>query len=139
MANYPFQLMTTRAAGMMIGDFDLLMGATALQYDLTLLSNNRQHFERIEGLRLVSMSHLLYIFREKWLSGGDVTDFAVTRICLRRYCWRGFDGVMCQRNAIKLQPHTTVLTRSSSLFCVLPAAGESIVQRHHLCDHDEGM
>ena len=44
-----------RALGMMIGDFDLLIGATALQYDLTLLSNNRQHFERIEGLRLVAM------------------------------------------------------------------------------------
>ncbi len=42
-----------RAAGMIIGDFDLLIGATALQYDLTLLTNNRQHFERIEGLRIV--------------------------------------------------------------------------------------
>ena len=38
-----------RTAGMMIGDFDLLIGATALQYDLTLLTNNRRHFERIEG------------------------------------------------------------------------------------------
>ena len=44
-----------RAAGMMIGDFDLLIGATALQYDLTLLTNNRQHFERIEGLRIESV------------------------------------------------------------------------------------
>jgi predicted nucleic acid-binding protein len=39
-----------RATGLIIGDFDLLIGATALQYDLTLLTNNRQHFERIEGL-----------------------------------------------------------------------------------------
>lgn len=39
---------------MIIGDFDLLIGATALHYDLTLLSNNR-HFERIGGLRLESL------------------------------------------------------------------------------------
>lgn len=44
-----------RAAGMMIGDVDLLIGATALQYDLTLLTNNRRHFERIEGLRIESL------------------------------------------------------------------------------------
>jgi tRNA(fMet)-specific endonuclease VapC len=44
-----------RAAGLLIGDFDLLIAATTLQYDLTLLSNNRQHFERVEGLRLESV------------------------------------------------------------------------------------
>jgi tRNA(fMet)-specific endonuclease VapC len=44
-----------RAAGMMIGDVDLLIGTTALQYDLTLLTNNRRHFERIEGLRIESL------------------------------------------------------------------------------------
>jgi len=38
-----------------IGDFDLLIGATALRHDLTLLSNNRRHFELIEGLRLLSL------------------------------------------------------------------------------------
>src|SRR4030095_1141832 len=43
-----------RAAGMMIGDMYLLIAATALQYDLTLLTNNRNHFERIEGLRIES-------------------------------------------------------------------------------------
>jgi len=43
-----------RAAGMMIGDMDLLIAATALQYSLTLLTNNRNHFERIEGLRIES-------------------------------------------------------------------------------------
>jgi tRNA(fMet)-specific endonuclease VapC len=41
-----------RAAGLMIGDCDLLIGATALRHNLTLLTNNRRHFERIEGLRL---------------------------------------------------------------------------------------
>jgi tRNA(fMet)-specific endonuclease VapC len=43
------------AAGLMIGDFDLLIAATALQYDLTLLTNNRRHFERIDGLRIESV------------------------------------------------------------------------------------
>ena len=44
-----------RAAGMLIGDMDLLIAATALQYDVTLLTNNRRHFERIEGLRIESL------------------------------------------------------------------------------------
>jgi predicted nucleic acid-binding protein len=43
-----------RAAGMLVGDLDLLIGATAMHYDLTLLSNNRRHFDRIEGLRIES-------------------------------------------------------------------------------------
>jgi tRNA(fMet)-specific endonuclease VapC len=44
-----------RAAGMLIGDFDLLIGATAVHYNLTLLTNNRNHFERIDGLQMESM------------------------------------------------------------------------------------
>ena len=44
-----------RAEGLLIGDTDLLIAATALQYNLTLLSNNRRHFERIEGLRIESV------------------------------------------------------------------------------------
>jgi tRNA(fMet)-specific endonuclease VapC len=44
-----------RAVGMIIGDIDLLIAATALQYDLTLLTNNRRHFERIDGLRIESV------------------------------------------------------------------------------------
>ncbi len=44
-----------RAAGLIIGDCDLLIGATALRHNLTLLTNNRRHFERIEGLRLESV------------------------------------------------------------------------------------
>ncbi len=43
-----------RAMNRLIGDVDLLIGATALSYDLILLTNNRRHFEMIEGLRLVS-------------------------------------------------------------------------------------
>ena len=44
-----------RAAGTLIGDFDLLIGATALRHDLTLLTNNRRHFERIYGLTILSV------------------------------------------------------------------------------------
>jgi tRNA(fMet)-specific endonuclease VapC len=40
-----------RAQGKTVGDFDLLIGATALQHDLTLLTNNRRHFEMIEGIK----------------------------------------------------------------------------------------
>ena len=44
-----------RAAGTPIGDFDLLIGATALRHGLTLLSNNRRHFERVQGLSILSV------------------------------------------------------------------------------------
>ena len=44
-----------RAAGTLIGDLDLLIGATALHHQLTLLTNNRSHFERIDGLRIESV------------------------------------------------------------------------------------
>ena len=37
-----------------IADFDLLIGVTALQHDLTLLTNNRRHFELVGGLRIES-------------------------------------------------------------------------------------
>lgn len=43
-----------RAAGTLIGDFDLLIGATALRHDLTLLSNNRRQFGRLPGLNVIS-------------------------------------------------------------------------------------
>jgi len=45
-----------RKEGRLIGDFDLLIGATALQHHCTLLTNNRRHFEAIEGLRIESIS-----------------------------------------------------------------------------------
>jgi predicted nucleic acid-binding protein len=43
-----------RKDGKLIGDLDLLIGATALQHNLTLLTNNRRHFELVEGLQLES-------------------------------------------------------------------------------------
>lgn len=44
-----------RAQGRLVADFDLIIGVTALQHNLTLLTNNRRHFENIEGLRLESL------------------------------------------------------------------------------------
>ena len=43
-----------RASNSLIGDTDLWIGATALRHDLTLLTNNRRHFERMQGLDIVS-------------------------------------------------------------------------------------
>ncbi len=43
-----------RAGGKLIPNFDLLIGATALRHDLVMLTNNLNHFERIEGLTIVS-------------------------------------------------------------------------------------
>ena len=44
-----------RARGTPIPDMDLLIGATALRHNLTLLTNNRRHFERLQGLRIISV------------------------------------------------------------------------------------
>lgn len=41
-----------RAKGQLIGDADLLIAATALEYDLTLLTQNLRHFNRIPDLKL---------------------------------------------------------------------------------------
>ena len=38
-----------------IADFDLLIGSTALQHNLMLLTNNRRDFDQIEGLEIVSI------------------------------------------------------------------------------------
>jgi tRNA(fMet)-specific endonuclease VapC len=41
-----------RVRGQLIGDMDLLIAATALTHQLTLLTRNVRHFERIVGLQL---------------------------------------------------------------------------------------
>lgn len=45
-----------RRAGRMIAEFDLLIAATCLRHNLTLLSNNRRHFEAVDGLEIISIS-----------------------------------------------------------------------------------
>jgi len=41
-----------RRRGEIISDFDILIGATALFYDLTVLTYNKRHFKRIPDLKL---------------------------------------------------------------------------------------
>ena len=44
-----------RTEGIVIGDFDILIGATAIRHGLTLLTNNRRHFTRLRGLEMISV------------------------------------------------------------------------------------
>jgi tRNA(fMet)-specific endonuclease VapC len=44
-----------RRAGSLISDLDMLIAATALRHHLTLLTNNRRHFERVDGLAIISI------------------------------------------------------------------------------------
>jgi len=39
----------------MISDFDLLIASTCLYHNLTLLTNNRRHYEMVEGLNIFSL------------------------------------------------------------------------------------
>ena len=43
-----------RQRNLLIGDVDLLIAATCLHHNLTLLTTNRRHFQRIPGLRIIS-------------------------------------------------------------------------------------
>lgn len=45
-----------RRQGTMVGDFDLLIASTCLRHDLGIGTNNRRHFEMVEGLRIVAAS-----------------------------------------------------------------------------------
>jgi tRNA(fMet)-specific endonuclease VapC len=44
-----------RRTNHLIGDMDLLIGVTCLHRDLTLLTPNPRHFERLAGLHVVSV------------------------------------------------------------------------------------
>jgi tRNA(fMet)-specific endonuclease VapC len=41
-----------RRRGGLISDFDIIIAATALHYDLTVLTFNVRHFQRIPDLRI---------------------------------------------------------------------------------------
>jgi predicted nucleic acid-binding protein len=47
-----------RMEGRLIGDFDILIAATALVGGMELGTNNQQHFGRIEGLQIVDYTAL---------------------------------------------------------------------------------
>ena|SRR5437867_12918655 len=44
-----------RAQRKTVADFDLMIGATALRHKMMLLTNNRRHFEMIDGLQMESL------------------------------------------------------------------------------------
>lgn len=45
-----------RAQGQLIGDADILIAATALEHDLVLVTQNLNHFRRINDLRIYQHS-----------------------------------------------------------------------------------
>jgi predicted nucleic acid-binding protein len=45
-----------RSRGQHIGDLDTLIAATALHHDLTLITHNTRHFERITDLKIYRVS-----------------------------------------------------------------------------------
>ena len=51
-AGAPVVVGRPRAAGKTVGDLDLLIGGAAFRHRLTVLTNNRRHFELIEGIQL---------------------------------------------------------------------------------------
>jgi tRNA(fMet)-specific endonuclease VapC len=52
MKRYAWIRATLHNSGRLIPDFDIIIGATCIVHDLTLVTRNRKHFERIEGLKL---------------------------------------------------------------------------------------
>ena len=43
-------------SGNLLYDFDLIIASCAMTYNLTLVTNNYRHFERIDGLKLANWS-----------------------------------------------------------------------------------
>lgn len=41
-----------RKGGMLVDDFDLLIGTTAVKFDLTMVTENIRHFQNIDGIKL---------------------------------------------------------------------------------------
>ncbi len=48
-----------RQSGQLFGDLDILIAATAIENDCTLLARNRKHFERIPGPRFTTPEEVL--------------------------------------------------------------------------------
>ncbi len=49
---FAFEKARLNRLGQPLPDFDLLIGATAVHHDLTLVTNNIRHFQRIQDIRL---------------------------------------------------------------------------------------
>jgi len=44
-----------RKQGLLIGDLDIFIASTSIDYELPLCTNNRRHYERIESLHIISV------------------------------------------------------------------------------------
>ena len=49
---FAFEKARLEKLGLRLDDFDLLIGSTAIHYDLVLVTNNVKHFERMQGLNI---------------------------------------------------------------------------------------
>ncbi|MCC7366672.1 MAG: type II toxin-antitoxin system VapC family toxin [Dehalococcoidia bacterium] len=45
-----------RKRGMVVADMDLLIGCTAVEHDLEVVTRNRRHFDRIPGVRIAGLA-----------------------------------------------------------------------------------
>lgn len=54
LAEYARQKVMLRRMGRSVDDFDLLIGATAIVHDLTLVTRNTRHFADMSGVKLVN-------------------------------------------------------------------------------------
>ena len=44
-----------RKKSLLIDDFDIVIASTAIYHEITLCTNNRKHYDRIEGLKVLSV------------------------------------------------------------------------------------
>jgi len=49
---FAFEKARLKKLGLRLDDFDLLIGSTAIHYDLVLVTNNVKHFERMQRLNI---------------------------------------------------------------------------------------
>lgn len=56
---YAVEKVRLQKSGKIIDDFDLLIGATAVSFDLTMVTNNTSHFDRINDIKLEDWAELL--------------------------------------------------------------------------------
>lgn len=59
-AKYAEEKVRLKKAGMLIPDFDLLIGTTAVINNMTMVTNNEKHFSRINGIKIENWTQAKY-------------------------------------------------------------------------------
>lgn len=49
---YAYEKAKLRKQGILVDDFDILIGATSIVYKMTMVSNNYKHLSRLDGIDL---------------------------------------------------------------------------------------